>query len=131
MAGFASDRSGQEDIYRLDSNDGGNLAILVNTPDYDWSPAISPRGDFLLFTSSQGFESAYLTEVYLQDLKTGEQTRLTEDESSNEIALWSVDGQRIYFESTAYSGINDIWVMKLDGSDPQNMTEDERNDRFH
>lgn len=139
---FFSDRSGDGDIYKISASEGktdvqsDNAIAVIQNPGFDWSPAVSPDGKVLIFASTRDTEGSYPTELYTMNLPAGPIYRLTEaigDHDGN--PLWSGDGRRIYYGSTRYYGIHDVWVMGLIGgtqvdeaNPPKNLTEDDRTD---
>ena len=127
---FYSRRSGNGDIYVMDAASGGNVTLLVDNPGFDWSPAWSPDDRAITFTSAPESSGSYATEVYLLDPSSEELQRLTDFDGHDGISLWSSNGQRIFFVSDRYWGIDDIWVMDVDGGNLHNLTEDDRADVF-
>jgi Tol biopolymer transport system component/formylglycine-generating enzyme required for sulfatase activity len=120
---FFSKRSGNGDIFLVNLADPGNVIPLVTGPSFDWSPTLSPDGLTLLFASSRDSGSEWATEIYaLRLLEGGEPDRLTDDSGLDAHPRWSSDGDRIYFTSYRWSVPYDIWVMRADGRDPQDLT---------
>jgi len=60
-------------------------------------------------------------EIYVMDADGSNQTRLTNNESSDEWPAWSPDGRKIAFVSRR-DGNEEIYVMSLDGSNQTNLT---------
>ncbi len=60
---------------------------------------------------------------------SGPEERLTDHEGLDDGPEYSPDGRYIYFNSTR-SGTMQIWRMKADGSDPEQVTDDEYNNWF-
>ncbi|MCK4942337.1 MAG: PD40 domain-containing protein, partial [Candidatus Aminicenantes bacterium] len=71
---------------------------------------ISPDGQQLLFsvTAYELEPGKRNSEVYLLDLKTGQQIQLTVQDKSDSHPFWSGDGQKIYFLSNRKDGTQ-IW----------------------
>ncbi|MBN1148352.1 MAG: PD40 domain-containing protein [Anaerolineales bacterium] len=126
---FYSTRTGNGDIHRMDA-DGKNRDVVseISNEEFDWSPAVSPDGRFLAFASSRDTGSSYHNELYLLNLVTGELRRLTYADGPDETPVWSWDGLYIYFTSARDWGIDDIWIMDIDGEDQTNQTKDLRQD---
>jgi TolB protein len=84
----------------------GGLPLLLTTGDWDdRSPALSPDGSLLAFSSNRdGF-----WDLYTLDLFNGGLTRLTQTSGYEANPVWSPDGQWIAFE--AYQGGQfDVWI---------------------
>ena len=79
---------------------------------HDIHPAWSPDGSKLVFTK----ESAPLdAAVYVLDLFSLVQTRLTTEGGYNGYPCWSIDGTKIIFSSNRNGSLG-IWLMDADGS---------------
>jgi Tol biopolymer transport system component len=127
---FYSERTGDGDIYVMDVSNGLGVTALVTSDGFDCSPAWSPDDRALAFASARDHGGTYATEIYLLDLLSENVSRLTDNDGHDGSPLWSSDGRRIFFTSDRRWGIDDIWVMNADGSDPHNLTEDDRSDLF-
>jgi len=68
-------------------------------------------------------------DVYAMSTDGGEEIRLTTDESLDDGPEYSPDGKYIYINSYR-SGMMQIWRMKADGSDPEQMTFDAHSNWF-
>lgn len=91
---FASNRSGNFDIYVMDTN-GENLRNLTNHPARDLEPAWSPDGRFLAYASNRDGD----LQIYIMDTRTGENRRLTDRDADEWAPAWSPDGKWIAFVS--------------------------------
>ncbi len=90
------------------------------------APSFSPDGARLAFSSRQ---NGYW-DLYILDLETGEQTRLTDTPEYESSPTWSPDGQWVAYER--YNGISlDIYIQSLTepGAAPIQMTDDPGMDR--
>ncbi len=76
-------------------------------------PAWSPDGTRLAFVELGDRESA----IAVLELETGEVARLTDPADRARTPAWSPDGGQIAF--TAGTSDYDIWVVDVDGGDPQ------------
>jgi TolB protein len=55
--------------------------------------------------------------------------RLTDDAANDSNPAWSPDGAWLAFESDR-GGTSDIWIMRHDGSDAQNLSDGSSDDSF-
>ena len=111
----------------------GRDTPLTSGPQTDNFPAWSPKGDLILFTSDRdGDWELYTIRPDGRDLK-----RLTSSPGNDAHATWSLDGEWIAFASArggfkdempvgegGGQGAGDIFVMRWDGSDVRQLTDD-------
>jgi TolB protein len=99
------------------SVDGSESWQLTSDP-YDTTPVCSPDGNQVAFIRRQHDH----WEIYVIDVTTGQQTRLTDTPALDGVAAssvspaWSPDGEYIAY-LTDRTGEWEIWVMKADGSE--------------
>jgi TolB protein len=94
-------------IWVMNAN-GTNKRLVV--PGNGGSPAFSPDGQRLAFTTSSG-----LSGISVVNLDGSGLTQLT---THGMKAAWSPDGTQIAFASDLNSGDIDIWIMNADGTNP-------------
>jgi Tol biopolymer transport system component len=114
---FASDRSGNFEIYSIDPS-GRGLTRLTTNRASDLDPAWSPDGTKLAFHSDRGGNS----DIYAMDADGSHQTRLTRDQATDRNPAWSPDGTKIVFERVQPTGERDLYVMHADGSGQTRLT---------
>lgn len=68
-------------------------------------------------------------DIYLYDLETGQETRLTRDAAVDSYPMISPDGTRIVFQSNR-DGDFDLYMMDINGSDIWSLTDNNRFDRL-
>lgn len=90
---FASDRSGNGDIFVMD--EWGHLQNLTNSPAGDWNPRWSPDGSLLAFTGHEDDQA----DIWLLNPQTGRRTNLTNHPAWDYSPVWSPDGRRVAFIS--------------------------------
>jgi hypothetical protein len=109
-------------LYEVDS---GTLKRLTNNSFAEASPAFSPDGAKLAFTSS---EDGY-NRLYTLDLTSGERTMLTRDSFGYRPA-WSPDGKWIAFMSNHIDWNDDIYIIAPDGTGLRRLTTDRAVDDY-
>ncbi len=97
---FVSDANG-ENLRQLTHTSG-----LINT-----FPVWSPDGGRIAFVSTRSGQQ----EIYVVDVQSGAERRLTYNPVSATNPVWSPDGQNIAFMSFA-GGNRSIWIVNADGS---------------
>jgi len=105
------------EIYVMNSDGTGqtNLTTIAG-PGGDDTPAWSPNGTKIAFTSDIGNQ-----EIYVMNADGSGQTNLTQNAASDRQPTWSPDGTKIAFLSNR-SGDFEIWSMNANGSSPTNLT---------
>jgi Tol biopolymer transport system component len=117
MIAFASNRTGNLDIYLINP-DGSGLTRLTNSPALDADPAWSPDRTKLAFHSERDDNS----EIYVMNADGSDVTRLTDNPAIDRNPAWSPDGKRIVFESYRDDGNREIYAMNADGSGQTRLT---------
>jgi Tol biopolymer transport system component len=97
----------------------------ANLPFGDYDPRISPDGSKVVFERLLGDESPHGNyDIFLLDLETSQESRLTHSGYSQGLASWSHSGQQIVYVVAAIDGVGqyDLYVMNADGTDNRNVT---------
>jgi len=122
---FVSNKSGCSNIWIMDA-DGNNDFNLTNINRQEVDPRWSPDGTKIYFTRNQFYcdISGSCTpcpyyEIYVRDLHTGIETRLTNNAFREMTPVVSPDGSSIAYVKAEYAGdccnpVN-IWIMNADG----------------
>jgi TolB protein len=123
------DDGGRSVIYTLPATGGTPRRITPNTPSYlhGWSP----DSRWLFYTGGRK-ESAAGTDkydIYKIPAAGGTEIRLTSAPGLNDGPEYSPDGRYIYFNSSR-SGLMQLWRMKPDGSEQEQVTNDGFNNWF-
>jgi len=119
------------DLYATDIR-GEQIQRITGTGKNNHSPAFSPDGHWLAFTSERdGNPEIYITDTScLQSTNhcsDGNALRLTHNSFSDDQAAWSPDSQQLVFQSNR-DGDSEIYSMKADGSHQTRLTNNPRRD---
>ena len=118
LIAFVSNRSGNPDIYIMDSH-GGNLRQLTTSPYDDNVPSWSPGGTEIAFHSNR--DGDY--EIYIITLSSGRIRQVTSNSCADWSPVWSPDGRRFAFYSDC-DGDREIYVIAIDGGNRRQLTYD-------
>lgn len=110
---------GAHQVYLLPAAGGGPPRQLTRGVTASFFHAWSPDGKTVAFTRG----SASHADIFTIPATGGPETRLTSD-TVNDGPVYSPDGQYIYFDSSR-SGTTQIWRMRSDGSQSEQITDDE------
>jgi TolB protein len=105
----------QNEIYTIYPNGTGAVRVSVDGAtkrSLDWSP----DGTQMVYSAGQ---SVYVINA--------DGTGLSSPAAGRD-ARWSPDGQRIIFVTDAFNGNEEIYSVRLDGTDPQNLSRNHAND---
>ncbi len=134
---FHSDRNRDWEFDVLEKNwevfvmntDGANLINLTNHPAGDGSPAWSPDGRQIAFSSNRDRkdDDGENVEIYVMNADGTNPTNLTNHPAKDSSPDWSPDGLRIVFTSDRDRNDDgtknvEIYVMNADGTNPINLT---------
>jgi TolB protein len=99
--------------------DGTEKSQVTNNRSINLSPAWSPDGKMLLYTSYREGQRS----LYLHDVTTGKETRIAERSGSSIGGKWSPDGQ---FIAVAFErgGNTDLYLLDRSGKVLRRLTED-------
>ncbi len=111
---------GFANIYSADIN-GKIIQRITNSRSDDISPSRSPDGKKMVFNSDRSGPP----QVYIKDLSTGSEERITYDFKYCTSPVWS-SLNKIAFVSVE-NGVHDIYIMNPDGTGLRNLTEGDGN----
>ncbi len=116
---------GGSTVYVLPLAGGTPKMITEQTPSY-WH-GWSPDGKDVLYVAQRGGNSY---DIYKAPVAGGKEMRLTNNQNSHaDGPEYSPDGKYIYYNANP-TGTMQIWRMKPDGSNPEQLTFDEFNNWF-
>lgn len=118
---------GGSTIYVLPLKGGTPKAVTDKTPSY-WH-GWSPDNKSVVYVAQREGSAQY--NLYQKPIKGGEEVRLTDIGPGEHVdgCEYSPDGQYIYYNGN-HTGTMQIWRMKPDGSDREQLTFDQYNDWF-
>lgn len=121
--------TGEMDIFVVNLSSGESTPVTSNS-DFDDSGRWSPDGNFISFHSSRsGDLDVWKVAVAENGTPIGEPIRLTPGDSNEHCPRWSFDGEWLVYETDREEG-TDVWVMKADGSDARQITNDDYDDGY-
>jgi Tol biopolymer transport system component len=113
---FTVRQNGQTDLWAVDINTGRNPIRITNDPGDERDPVWSPDGTQLAYAANRNGN----WDIYLYNLNTRENTRLTFGAEFEAAPSWSPDGFYVVYER--YNGSNlDISILAADDSEPRQI----------
>jgi len=119
----SEDHDGQSIIYTLPLEGGTPKLVTNQGPSYlhGWSA----DDEYLIYTAERNGQY----DIYQIPAAGGEEVQLTDQPTLDDGSEYSPGGESIYFNSVR-TGTMEIWKMKPDGSDQEQITSDEYNNWF-
>lgn len=113
-------------IYYLPTS-GSDQPVVVTKPGagHSYLHGWSPDKQKMVFTGNR--KGRY--DIYTVDVKTGQETQMTDQATLDDGPEYSPDGKYIFFNSTR-TGKMKLWRMDADGKNQTQLTFDEYNDWF-
>jgi Tol biopolymer transport system component len=103
---FASDASGDSDIYRIDPG-GGPAHVIRGTGREETNPAISPDGRWIAYSVGREFSR----DIWIMNAEGDQARQLTFDPADDWAPEWSLDGRSLVFNSRRAGG-PDLFLMR-------------------
>ena len=126
------------EIWLMDLN--GRLARRITKNNYhEEHPKFSPDGNRIIFVRNMGGIAPGVgldpkhNEIFVYDMRTGVETRLTRNNVEDGHPEWSFDGRRLAFHSRRNhpDGKATLWIMEADGSRPRQISALQPGDLSH
>jgi len=125
----SADDDGWSVIYTLPATGGTPKRVTANAPSYlhSWSP----DAEWLVYTGGRkpSPTEPEKYDIYKIRASGGDEIRLTSSPGLSDGPEFTPDGRHIYFNSTR-SGLMQLWRMKPDGTEQEQVTNDEFNNWF-
>jgi Tol biopolymer transport system component len=110
--------------------DGRLVRRITNNNYHEEHPKFSPDGTRIAFVRNMGDVGSDLkldrrqNEIFIYDLRTKTETRLTRNSVEDGHPEWSYDGRKVLFYSRRNHPENKstVWIMASDGSHPRQVT---------
>ena len=97
--------------------DGLNRVLITTQNPYNDSAKWSPRHDYMAYVSR--FDNDF--DIFIMNLQTRENYRVTANQGSNEEPHWSPDGEQLCFTSNR-SGRWQIYAINRNGTNLRQIT---------
>ena len=124
IAYYCYDADGKKADLWVMKEDGSDARFMITLPGL-LSMKWSPDDKYIVYHAPQS--NGKENDIYVLDVISGEVTNLTKDSPVwDAYPDWSPNGDLIVFASDRAKGgkaLDDIWVMKSDGTDPVNLTD--------
>jgi dipeptidyl aminopeptidase/acylaminoacyl peptidase len=109
---------------------GGQPKLITPLLGFSYLHGWSPDGKWLTYTAKRNNDPTPAGfDIYKIPSSGGKEIQLTDVNGLDDGPEYSPDGKYIYFNSVR-SGLMQLWRMKPDGSDPEQLTNDEYNNWF-
>ncbi len=117
---FVTNREGGNVDLWLMNADGSNARRLASTPGDDNLGSWSPDSQKIVYSNKDEVGES----LWIVDVTSGESTRLTESQDGGDSApTWSPDGERIAFYSAPTGGLPNVFTIRPDGSERQQVSD--------
>ncbi len=114
---YASDASGQADIWMMNA-DGSGQHQITNSSVRSYSPAVSPDGQTIAFHSNRGGN----WNIWKMERQNPTPVQLTSGTRDSNWPQFSLDGKYVLFHHTGLNAMFNIWRVPVAGGSAEQMT---------
>lgn len=128
MLGISNNNGNGSNVYVLPLKGGEPTAVTDNPPSYlhGWAP----NNKEVAYVAQRNGEQIY--NIYKKSIKGGDEIKLTNNKKLEHVdgCEYSPDGKYIYYNGSQKGGTMQLWRMKPDGSNKEQLTFDQYNNWF-
>ena len=114
--------AGTIDIWTVNADGGGNRQLTFNQGS-NYSPAVSPDGESIVFISNRAGNQDF----WRMDIDGGNQTKITDTPESEGNPNFTPDGKSLIYHRTDEKRTTTVWKSDANGENPVQITETETN----
>lgn len=108
---------GNQDIWIVNGDGTGSRQLTFNSG-ANFSPAVAPGGEFIVFVSTR----AGAPTLWRMDMDGGDQRQLTSEPGAQTEPDFTPDGRWVLFQLTDPSNVSTIWKVPAEGGRPVQLT---------
>lgn len=128
MVGISNNDGKGSNVFYLPIEGGEPVAVTKDAPSYlhGWAP----NNKEVVYVAQRNGIKIY--DIYRKAIKGGDEVKLTDNKKNEHVdgCEYSPDGKFIYYNGSKNGGTMQIWRMKADGSENEQLTFDEYNSWF-
>lgn len=128
MIGISHNNGKGSNVFTLPIKGGEPVAVTTDAPSYlhGWAP----NNKEVAYVAQRNGRKIY--DIYKKSIKGGKEIKLTDNKKLEHVdgCEYSPDGKYIYYNGSKKGGTMQIWRMKSDGSEKEQLTFDQYNDWF-
>ena len=128
MLGISHDDGNGSNVFVLPLKGGEPRAVTTESPSYLHGWAANNKE--VVYVAQRNESNIY--DIYKKSIKGGKEVKLTNNQKFEHVdgCEYSPDGKYIYYNGSKNGGTMQLWRMKPDGSNKEQLTFDEYNDWF-
>ncbi|MDX2137046.1 MAG: hypothetical protein SF123_03050, partial [Chloroflexota bacterium] len=111
--------TGDHDLYRMNIDGSGFVALPGNTPGKEYEPVLSPDGKYIAFTAwRDGTTYSNNTNIWVMNSDGSGLWQVTNNAAFDHSPVWSPDGSRLAFVSNR-GGVERVYVLYAGASEAE------------